>query len=102
MTGNELERRLGNRELSKKRHEATSWESRPADTADRDRAKTLPCPEISSYEPSSIPQLQHTVPRKSPKLPTEGALLEGGFEVLDNFLGEDIEISNITLDPLTP
>ena len=28
-------------------------------------------------------------------------LFEGGFEVVDNFLGEDIEISNITPGPLT-
>jgi len=27
-------------------------------------------------------------------------LFEGGFEVVDDFLGEDIGISNITPDPL--
>ena len=34
--------------------------------ADRDRPKTLCCPEIRSQEPYSIPQLQHTVPGDSP------------------------------------
>ncbi len=28
-------------------------------------------------------------------------LFEGGFGVVDDFLGEDVEISNITPDPLT-
>jgi len=28
-------------------------------------------------------------------------LFEGGFEVVDDFLGEDVKISNITPDPLT-
>jgi len=29
-------------------------------------------------------------------------LFEGGFEVIDDFLGEDVEISNIPPDPGSP
>ena len=42
------------------------------------------------------PSIAAYCPRKSS---TEGALLEGGFEVVGDFLGEDVEISNITLEP---
>jgi len=36
------------------------------------------------------------------KIPGDFAeLFEGGFEVLDDFLSENVEISNITPDPVT-
>jgi len=35
-------------------------------------------------------------------LPFYFLLFEGGFEVIDDFLGEDVEISNIPPDPGSP